>query len=61
MRWRKSPGLQWGPHTINNSSLSFVVYYYQSAVNISVSSRLGAFLSSLAGEMEGKEREREEN
>ena len=42
--------------------IGFVLYYHQSAVRITVFCLvLGAFLSSLVGEMDGKEREREEN
>ena len=60
MQWRRS--LRWAPRTIINSitfrcvPLIYRLYEFQCFDLSSV-----FFLSSLIGEMEGKEREREEN
>ena len=59
MQWRRSPRLSAPNITI--ARVCFVYYYSIGRTNVSVLSCLGAFLNSLVDEMEGKEREREEN
>ena len=59
MRWKRSPRL---PPLITIAHVSFLCTIIISAIEyqcFALSS--GVFLSSLIGEMEGKEREREEN
>ena len=54
--------LRWGPRTINNSiTCSFCVPSLTGHANNNVFALSDVFLNSLIGEMEGKEREREEN